>query len=133
MSPLARTGGLGDVTAGLSAYLHRSGHDVRVFLPLYQRILDSDLDPRPVDSSQDIDLHLGPHQLRFSLATAHLPGGQPVYLVHCPPLFNRPDLYSSAPARAPGSCSNTSRPTVCGGRGISLSRPTPPQSNGPDS
>ena len=37
-APLAKTGGLADVTAGLTRYLDSAGHDVRLFLPLYRRI-----------------------------------------------------------------------------------------------
>ena len=35
MAPLAKTGGLADVTAALTAYFARSGHEVRALLPLY--------------------------------------------------------------------------------------------------
>ena len=38
VAPFAKTGGLGDVTAALARYLHRAGHDVRVFLPRYAAI-----------------------------------------------------------------------------------------------
>ena len=35
LAPLAKTGGLGDATAGLTIALARAGHDVRVLLPRY--------------------------------------------------------------------------------------------------
>ena len=37
-APLAKTGGLGDAVAGLSAALGRLGHDVRVLLPRYSHL-----------------------------------------------------------------------------------------------
>ena len=37
-TPLAQTGGLGDVVAGLSKALRKRGHDARVIMPLYGSI-----------------------------------------------------------------------------------------------
>jgi len=37
-APYARTGGLGDVVAGLSKALRQLGHDARVLIPLYSSI-----------------------------------------------------------------------------------------------
>ena len=34
----AKTGGLADVSAALPRYLHGAGHDVRVFMPYYDRV-----------------------------------------------------------------------------------------------
>ncbi|HVK89090.1 MAG TPA: glycogen/starch synthase, partial [Kofleriaceae bacterium] len=38
MAPFAKTGGLADVMGALPAYLASAGHDVRVVMPLYDRI-----------------------------------------------------------------------------------------------
>ncbi|HSN87969.1 MAG TPA: glycogen/starch synthase, partial [Thermoanaerobaculia bacterium] len=38
LTPFAKTGGLGDVVAGLSRFLGKEGHDVRIFLPFYAQI-----------------------------------------------------------------------------------------------
>jgi len=38
VAPFAKTGGLADVTAALTKYLHAQGHDVRLFMPLYSAI-----------------------------------------------------------------------------------------------
>ena len=35
VEPLSKTGGLGDVAGALTRYLHRAGHDVRLFTPAY--------------------------------------------------------------------------------------------------
>ncbi len=95
MAPFAKTGGLGDVTAALGAYLHRAGHDARTFLPLYRRIVDSGLTLEPVPEVSDVPIPMGRSRLRFSLVRATVGGGQTVYFVACPSLYNRPDLYTS--------------------------------------
>src|SRR5882762_3978839 len=38
VAPYAKTGGLGEVMAALPKAVHRLGHDVRVFMPLYGSI-----------------------------------------------------------------------------------------------
>ncbi len=41
MAPFAKTGGLADVTASLSVHLQQRGHDVRVVMPLYRSVRNS--------------------------------------------------------------------------------------------
>ena len=94
-APLAKTGGLADVCAALSAYLHRNGHDVRVLLPLYRRVRDSGLTIVPVESLQDIPIRLGPHTIKYSIDTAQLPNSSlNIYLLRCPALYDRESLYT---------------------------------------
>lgn len=96
IAPLAKTGGLADVTSALVAYLHRSGHDVRPFLPLYSSIDVSALRAAPVDFLRDVPLEIGPHRYRYSVVSAQLPGSHaPVYLVDCPVLYGRSALYTA--------------------------------------
>ena len=54
LAPLAKTGGLADVTAALGSYLHHSGHDVRVLMPFYSSINTESLSVVPVDFLQDL-------------------------------------------------------------------------------
>ncbi len=97
-TPFAKTGGLGDAVAGLTRYLAGDGHDARLFLPFYGAIDTHGRGFVPVDYAQGIELALGPHRYTFSLWTAPLPGGGPwVYFVHCPPLFDRPTIYTARP------------------------------------
>src|SRR5688572_3281555 len=97
VAPLAKTGGLADVSNALPRYLHSAGHDVRLFMPLYSRIDTQSLDMHPVDFLQEVPLELGQHRYRFSVFTAPLPGSHVmIYLVHCPALYGRPGIYSSA-------------------------------------
>ncbi|MCP4200509.1 MAG: glycogen synthase [bacterium] len=93
--PFAKTGGLGDVSAALPRYLHRGGHDVRVFLPFYSSIDTRGHDIVAVDFLRDIQLDMGPHRLTFTVFTTPLPGGgPPIYLIHCPVLYERPGIYT---------------------------------------
>lgn len=95
--PLAKTGGLADVAAALPRYLHEQGHDVRVFMPLYSSIGIAALGAAPVHSVQNVELRLGSHTYWFSLLEIRAPGSPaPVFLVHCPEVFDRPALYTTA-------------------------------------
>ena len=96
MSPLAKTGGLADVTAALSAYLHHQGHDIRVLIPLYSSIDTAALNITPVDFMQDLPMELGQYRFRYSIDTVSLPGNDlNIYLLRCPELYNRPSLYTA--------------------------------------
>ena len=89
--PLAKTGGLADVSGALPAMLARLGIDVRVMLPGYPQALDLALDKHIVA----FDLPEG------RLIAASMPGtGIPVLLYDCPALFARGGgLYQDADGR----------------------------------
>ena len=98
IAPLAKTGGLADVSGALTRYLQDAGHDVRAFMPLYSIIDRSRLTMTPVASLQDVPLAIGPHNYRYSVFAAQLPGTKAsVYLVDCPVLYGRPRLYTNDP------------------------------------
>jgi starch synthase len=98
VAPLAKTGGLADVSGALGKYLARAGHDVRLFMPFYSRIDRTKLQLYPVEFLQDVPLELGQHRYRISVFTAPLPGSRtPVYLVDCPALYGRNEIYSAEP------------------------------------
>ena len=93
--PFAKTGGLGDVSAALPRYLHRTGNDVRIFLPFYSSLEADGREIVAVDFLRDIEVELGPHRFRFSVFTTPLvEGGPPVYLIHCPALYDRAGIYT---------------------------------------
>lgn len=93
-APLAKTGGLADVCAALSAYLHREGHDVRVLLPLYGVVRESGLKIAPIGALQDIPVRLGPHRAMYSIDRTRLAGaGQDIYLLRCAELYDRDRIY----------------------------------------
>jgi starch synthase len=98
VAPLAKTGGLADVAGALAKYLHASGHDVRLFMPLYRQVERRKLNLWPVEFLQDVPLQLGARELRFSVGTARLPGSDAmVYLVDAPALYDRESVYTSDP------------------------------------
>jgi len=94
-TPLAKTGGLADVSSALTRFLHRGGNDVRAFMPLYSRIDPAALALAPVDFLKDIAISLGPHRYRFDVLTGTLPkSGMPMYFIDCPVLYGRAGIYS---------------------------------------
>ena len=96
VTPLAKAGGLADVSGALLKYLHADGHDDRLFMPGYSSIQREGLEIRPVDSLRELSVTLGSHRYDFSVSTAQLPDSSAlVYLVDCPAVFNRPSLYTS--------------------------------------
>ena len=61
VAPFIKTGGLADVAGSLPQALARLGHDVRVILPLYERIGEE-----------------WRSQMTFSASTSTCPGGRPI-------------------------------------------------------
>ncbi|MBT8096434.1 MAG: glycogen synthase GlgA [Woeseia sp.] len=97
VAPLAKTGGLADVTAALAAQLHRDGHDVRLLMPCYSRIDKSKLDIQPVNFLQSVPIRMGHRHGEFSIDTATLPGSTlKIYLLRCPELYDRDAIYTSS-------------------------------------
>jgi starch synthase len=98
VAPFAKTGGLADVAAALTKYLHGRGHDVRLFMPLYAAIDRDRFALTPAPRLTGLALSIGAHHYQYSVFTAVLPGSQAqVYLIDCPPLYARDDIYSWAP------------------------------------
>ena len=96
-APLAKAGGLADVSAALTRYLHRRGDDVRVFVPFYRQVASLALELRPVDYLQDRELRLGEHVYEYRILRGAAPGSDlGLYFVDCPALYDRPDIYGSA-------------------------------------
>jgi starch synthase len=92
--PLAKTGGLADVASALPRYLHRAGHDVRVFLPLYASLDLRELEAYQVDFLRDLSVDMGGRRIRFSITTVRLPRSELfVHAVDCPELFHRSGIY----------------------------------------
>ncbi|MGB5247454.1 MAG: glycogen synthase GlgA [Woeseia sp.] len=97
VAPLAKTGGLADVTAALAAQLDRDGHDVRLLMPFYRSIDTSGLDVQPVDFLQSIPMRIGHRRGEFSIDTATLPGSKlRIYLLRCPELYDRDGIYTES-------------------------------------
>ena len=94
-APFAKAGGLADVSAALSAYLHSAGHDVRVLLPRYARIDSMGLDIEPVESLQDLQMRIGDQEVHYAIDTVTVPGTDlRIFLLRCPQFFGRESIYT---------------------------------------
>jgi len=89
--PLAKTGGLGDITSALSKTLCQLGHQVNIFLPCYQatqkrgQSKDSAIKP--------LSIPIGEKSVAVSLKSTTL-GDNPaeVFLIDAPDYYDRPEL-----------------------------------------
>jgi starch synthase len=94
-TPLAKTGGLADVSAALSAYFDSAGHDLKVLMPLYASIEGASLEAERVPALEDMQLKLGEREFRYSIIKARQKDGGPyIHLLQCPELFGGSEIYS---------------------------------------
>ncbi|HKA42959.1 MAG TPA: glycogen synthase GlgA [Burkholderiales bacterium] len=84
-APLAKTGGLGDVSAALPAALKQLRIDVRVLLPGYPEVLSGIPDSREIAR---LSSSAPPFEAR--LLEARLSTGVPLLALDCPVLYQRP-------------------------------------------
>jgi starch synthase len=89
-APLAKTGGLADVVGSLPSALRSFGDDVAVFIPRYGSI-DLKGARRVYDT---LPIHLGP--ARYDTSIYQAAAEFPLYLLDCPPLFDRKGFYGEA-------------------------------------
>lgn len=86
--PLVKTGGLGDVVYSLPHALHERGADIRLLLPGYRALLRQ-LDQVRILGWLDLRGAEGIVSARI-LETRHGDFPFPLWIVDCPPLFDRP-------------------------------------------
>jgi len=89
-APLAKTGGLADVVGALPGALREFGCECAMVIPRYGSIPLKDL-RRVYDH---LPVYLG--EAGFDIAIYQAPAEYPLYLVECPPLFDRPGFYGEA-------------------------------------
>jgi starch synthase len=90
-TPYAKTGGLGDVVAGLSKALRQLGHDARVLVPLYSLIDRAKHGLKPATSAC---VHMGGNVEHWvGVQTAMLDDIVPVWFVDYGSYFGRPGIY----------------------------------------
>jgi len=89
-APLAKSGGLADVVGSLPVALRAFGDETAVVIPRYGSI-DLKGARRVYDA---LPIYLGP--ARFDTAIYRAPEAYPLYLVDCPPLYDRKGLYGES-------------------------------------
>ncbi len=95
VTPFAKTGGLADVSAALTAHLSRRDHDVRLFMPLYRRVERGGFKFERVPALTDIPIVAGATTYRFTVFTSPLPRSKTVVnFLYCAELFGRDGLYT---------------------------------------
>ena len=85
--PLIKTGGLGDVVYSLPHALHAQGLEIRLVLPGYRALLHQ-LDQVRILGWLEVRGAEGMHSVRI-LETQHPDFSFPLWVVDCPPLFDR--------------------------------------------
>jgi starch synthase len=98
VSPVAKTGGLGDVCGSLPKELARLGHDVTVFMPYYRQAREyftaQGIEPEPIVPATWIGWAAWSADVTFLRAT--LPGSDvPLILVANDYYFDREQIYTS--------------------------------------
>jgi starch synthase len=90
-TPLAQTGGLGDVIPGLSKALRKRGHDARIVMPLYQSI---DRAKHGITYSRSCCVHFGRgEEIWVGIFEGRLDGEVPVWFIDYGRYFGRPYIY----------------------------------------
>jgi len=92
VTPLARTGGLGDVVGALPLALCNAGLDVRILCPLHRGALKG-LESKRLEGS--LRIKIGAKRRSMRVVETRLPGTDvPVYLLEHKELYDRPGLYA---------------------------------------
>jgi starch synthase len=90
-TPLAQTGGLGDMVSGLSKALKKRGHDVRIVMPLYQTI---DRAKYGITYTRSCCVHFGRgEEVWVGIFEGKLDGEVPVWFIDYARYFDRPYIY----------------------------------------
>jgi starch synthase len=90
--PFCKTGGLGDVCGSLPLELEKLGHQPAVVLPAFRQALTCG---RPIEKTGvSFEIPIGRKTVAGTFLRSSLPGDKvPVYLVHQPGYYDRPELY----------------------------------------
>jgi starch synthase len=90
-TPLAQTGGLGDMVSGLTKAFKQRGHDVRIVMPLYQSI---DRAKHGITFSRSCCVHFGlGEEIWVGIFEGKLDGEVPIWFIDYARYFDRPYIY----------------------------------------
>lgn len=93
MTPLAKSGGLGDVGGALPIALEQTGCRCSAFLPAYRSVMRSGLAITP--TRHTFTIHIAGRYVACRLLQTKLPGSEvTVYLIDQPQYFDRDGLYA---------------------------------------
>lgn len=93
LTPLAKTGGLGDVAAALPAALRERGHSVAVVLPYYRQVRDAGAVVE--DTGLVLEVALGPARVAGRVYESETREGVKLFLVRRDEFFDRGGLYGN--------------------------------------
>ena len=93
VAPFAKTGGLADVAGALPRELHRIGHDVRIFMPLYHSVREKDFGFCPLAELPSMEIGGIQHKGRLWQGDLQ---GVPVYFLEHDDFFDRDGLYGTS-------------------------------------
>jgi starch synthase len=101
VAPYAKTGGLGEVMAALPKAVHRLGHDVRVYMPLYGAIDRQKLAFVPI--GRKVDLNVGGERTPIKFSASILSQEVPIYFLESDKYFppDRKTIYDTASGNLP--------------------------------
>lgn len=93
--PYVKTGGLADVSGSLPKALAELGHEVKVFLPLYQSIKTTELGLHFSDDLQEMSVQIGEKVIPFYAWHGTLPGSNvDVHFIECAHYYHRKHVYT---------------------------------------
>ncbi len=116
LTPLAKVGGLADVSTALPVSLHESGHNIRVILPFYRDLKIDHSKITPIPGLEEISIELGSETISFQACRCPFPGSSAtmdagstedestgavhdnapeLILVNCDHLYDREGIYGS--------------------------------------
>lgn len=91
--PFAKTGGLADVCGALPIEIARQGHSCSLIMPAFRQALNCGQPWH--ETGFEFQVPIGTKQVTGRLLESRLPDSDvPVYLVHQPQYFDRPELYN---------------------------------------
>lgn len=94
--PYSKTGGLGDMVAGLAKTLARLGHQVGIVTPLYRGIREKHNGLRKLD--WHLSLWLGRRKVGGEIWVQEAAPGLTLYFVNQPEFYDRPGIYNDGGA-----------------------------------